>query len=84
MPKDVIDGPKDSATERFHDSDRSFKIEKLSGLIIESWYDKPSIGILPDGTRLTQQDGEDAVDFLERCEAQISTESIFANAGGMR
>ncbi len=84
MPEDVRDRPEDSATGRFHDSDRSFKIEKLSGLIIESWYGKPSIGILPDGTRMTQQEGESAIEFLDRCEGQIATEPVFAGDGEMR
>lgn len=73
-----------SAKERFHDTDRSFTIQRLSGLVLEHRHGEPSIGILPDGTRLTQEDGESAVDFLDRCEGQIVTESVFARDGDTR
>lgn len=74
----------DSAKERFHDTDRSFRVYRLSGLILEHRHGEPSIGILPDGTRLTQADGESAVDFLDRCEGQIVTESVFVRDGDSR
>ncbi len=74
----------DSAQERFHDTDRSFTICRLSGLVLEHRHGEPSIGILPDGTRLTQEGGESAVDFLDRCEGQIVTESVSARDGDIR
>lgn len=64
--------PEDSSVpERFNDTDRVFKIERLSGLIVESHPDKPDVGVLPDGTRMTRTQDETYKDFLDRCEAEI-------------
>lgn len=73
-----------SAMERFHDTDRAFTIRKLSGLTIEYTPGKPTVGILPGGERVLQEDGEDADDFLDRCESRIVTESVFAGGGPTR
>ncbi|MYC64848.1 MAG: hypothetical protein F4X12_00780 [Acidobacteriia bacterium] len=54
--------------ERFHDTDRAFRIYKLSGLIIESCPGKPTVCILPDDRRVEMRDGEEYKAFLERCE----------------
>ena len=59
--------------ERFHDTDRSFRVHKLSGLIVEVHPDKPTVGVLPNGKRLVKAPDESHKDFIDRCEAQIST-----------
>ncbi len=74
----------DSAKQRFHHTGRSFTIKRLIGLVLEHRHGEPSIALLPDGTRLTQEGGESAADFLDRCEGQIVTESVFARDGDIR
>lgn len=54
--------------ERFHDTDRAFRVYKLSGLIIESCPGKPTACVLPDDRRVEMRDGEEYKAFLERCE----------------
>ena len=54
--------------ERFHDTDRAFRVYKLSGLIVESCPGKPTVCILPDDTRVEMRDGEAYEAFLKRCE----------------
>ncbi|MYB50652.1 MAG: hypothetical protein F4X77_00410 [Acidobacteriia bacterium] len=53
---------------RFHDTDRSFRVYRLSGLIVECWHGKPAVGVLPDDERVEQEDGEEYAEFLRRCE----------------
>ena len=57
-----------SASGRFSDTDRSIRIYRRSGLIIESCPGKPTVCILPDDRRVEQEPGEQYKAFLERCE----------------
>lgn len=76
LPKqDAIPAPGEHETpKRFNDTERSIRIYRLSGLIVECWHGKPRVGILPDDTRLEQTADESHKDFLARCESRIATE----------
>ena len=53
---------------RFSDTDRSIRIYRRSGLIVESNHGEPRVCILPDDRRVEQEPGEGYKAFLERCE----------------
>ena len=58
MP-DELPEPNDlQSPERYSDTNRSFRIEKLSGLVDDSVYGKLKVGILPDGKRPVEEEGE--------------------------
>ena len=58
--------------ERFSDMNRSFRVEKLSGLSVHSEYGQPRVGILPSGKQFVQEEDEPYKDFIDRWQTNVA------------